>query len=79
MIKKQSTILLETLTCPSCLQKINNAVKKLDGVDPNSVNILFNASKVKLVYDASVIEIDGIEKAIQSIGYNVIKSTTKAI
>jgi copper chaperone CopZ len=78
-MKKQSTILLETLTCPSCLQKINNTVKNLDGVDAQSVNILFNASKVKLAYDASKIEIDGIEKAIQSIGYGVIKSATKTI
>lgn len=78
-MKKQSTILLETLTCPSCLQKINNTVKKLEGVDVDSVSILFNASKVKLAYDASKIEIEAIEKAIQSIGYGVIKSTTKAI
>ena len=27
---KKTTIQLETLTCPSCLQKINNAVKGLD-------------------------------------------------
>ena len=36
MIK--ATISLETLTCPSCLQKIDNAVKKLDGVE-TSVNV----------------------------------------
>jgi copper chaperone CopZ len=29
---KQATIQLETLTCPSCMQKIENAVKSLDGV-----------------------------------------------
>jgi len=78
-MKKESTILLETLTCPSCLQKINNTVKKLAGVDPDSVNILFNASKVKLACDASIIEITAIENAIQSIGYGIIKSTTKTI
>ena len=37
---KKATIQLETLTCPSCLQKINNGVKRLDGVDKNSVEVL---------------------------------------
>ena len=37
---------LEPLSCPSCSQKIANAVKGLDGVDQNSVKVLFNASKI---------------------------------
>ncbi|WP_456085605.1 heavy-metal-associated domain-containing protein [Lentibacillus cibarius] len=34
---QKATIQLETLSCPSCIQKINHAVKKLEGVNPNSV------------------------------------------
>jgi len=39
---QKATIQLETLTCPSCIQKIENAVKSLEGVDKESVNVLFN-------------------------------------
>ena len=76
---KKTTIQLETLTCPSCLQKINNAVKGLDGVDKDSVNVMFNSSKVKLEFDDSKLDIDKIEQAIKSQGYEVIKSNTKDI
>jgi len=76
---KKTTIQLETLSCPSCLQKINNAVKGLDGVDKDSVNVMFNASKVKLNFDDQKLDIKDIENAIQSLGYDVIKSNTKAI
>jgi len=78
-IMKKTTIQLETLSCPSCLQKINNAVKGLDGVDKNSVNVMFNASKVKLNFDDQKLDIKDIENAIQSLGYDVIKSNTKAL
>ncbi|WP_025725246.1 heavy-metal-associated domain-containing protein [Acholeplasma granularum] len=74
---KKTTIQLEQLTCPSCLQKINNAVKALDGVDKESVNVLFNSSKVKLNFDSSKIDISKIESSISKLGYEVIKSQTK--
>ncbi len=32
-MKNSATIQLETLTCPSCIQKIEGAVKGLDGID----------------------------------------------
>lgn len=78
-IMKKTTIQLETLSCQSCLQKINNAVKGLDGVDKDSVNVMFNASKVKLNFDDQKLDIKDIENAIQSLGYDVIKSNTKAL
>lgn len=74
---KKATIQLETLACPSCLQKIEKAVKALDGVDKESVRVLFNASKVKLDFDGERIGIEKIEKAISSIGYEVKKSLVK--
>jgi len=72
---KKATIQLETLTCPSCLQKINNAVKKIDGVDTESINVLFNSSKVKLNFDDQIVTINQIENSIENLGYGVIKST----
>ncbi|HHT48537.1 MAG TPA: heavy-metal-associated domain-containing protein [Firmicutes bacterium] len=74
---KKATLQLETLACPSCLQKIENAVKSLAGVDKESVNVLFNASKVKLNFDEDKITIDQIEKAITALGYEVIKKQVR--
>lgn len=75
---KKATLQLETLTCPSCLQKIENATKNLKGVQAESLNVLFNASKVKLNFDEDVISIEDIEQAIQSLGYEVLKSSVRA-
>ncbi|MDD2269165.1 MAG: heavy-metal-associated domain-containing protein [Eubacteriales bacterium] len=71
---KKATLQLETLTCPSCLQKIDKAVKALDGVDKESVNVLFNSSKVKLNFDDEKLSVENIEKAITTLGYEVKKS-----
>jgi copper chaperone len=76
---KKATIQLETLTCPSCLQKIDKAVKSLDGVDKESVNVMFNSSKVKLNFDDEKVTIDRIENAITALGYEVKKSQVKAV
>ena len=74
---KKATIQLESLTCPSCLQKIESAVKSLDGVEQESVNVLFNASKVKLNFDEEKLLIDQIEDAITALGYEVKKTQVR--
>ncbi|HLS09046.1 MULTISPECIES: heavy-metal-associated domain-containing protein [Bacillaceae] len=75
---QKATIQLETLSCPSCLQKIDKAVKGLNGVEKNSVKVLFNSSKVKTNFDSESVAIEEIEKAIADLGYPVIKSKVKA-
>lgn len=74
----KATIQLETLACPSCLQKIENGVKNLNGVNKDSLKVMFNASRVKVDFDESVIKIEEIEKAIQDLGYEVIRTRVKA-
>ena len=74
---KQATLQLETLTCPSCLQKIEKAVTRLDGVDSDSLKVLFNSSKVKFDFDEEVIQIEAVEKAIDQLGYEVLKTRVK--
>lgn len=74
---QKATIQLETLTCPSCIQKIENAVKSLEGVDKESVNVLFNSSKVKLDFDEEKLSIETIENAIVALGYEVKKSQVR--
>ena len=74
---KKATIQLETLTCPSCVLKIENVVKSLNGVDKESVNVLFNSSKAKFDFDAEKLSVEEIEKAITTLGYEVKKSLVK--
>ncbi|AZP04029.1 heavy-metal-associated domain-containing protein [Jeotgalibaca ciconiae] len=73
----KAILTLETLSCPSCLQKIESAVKGLDGVDFNSVKVLFNSSKVKADFDENILTVKAIEKSIENLGYSVIKSKVK--
>lgn len=74
---KSATINLETLTCPSCMLKIEGAVKGLDGIQQNTVNVSFNLSRLKLDFDEEKISIEEIEKAITKVGYEVKKSKVK--
>ena len=48
---QKAVIQLDTLTCPSCALKIEGAVKSLDGINKDSVSVLFNSSKVKVEFD----------------------------
>ena len=74
---KQATIQLDTLTCPSCVLKIESAVKNLAGVDKDSLKVLFNASKVKVDFDQEKLSVQDVEAAITNLGYEVKKSTVK--
>ena len=74
---KSATLQLESLACPSCLQKSENGMKALDGIDKDSVKVMFNASRVKLSFNEEVIEIDKIQKSIEKLGYEVLKVKVK--
>ncbi len=74
---QKANIQLETLTCPSCLQKIEGAVSNLQGIDKDSLKVMFNASRVKVDFNDDEISIEGIEKTIQDLGYEVKKSRVK--
>ncbi len=78
-MKNSATIQLETLTCPSCIQKIKGAVKNLEGIEKESVKVLFNASKLKVDFDGEKSSVDQIENAITKMGYGVEKSTVKIV
>ncbi len=76
---QKATIQLETLTCPSCMQKIENGVKALDGVNKESLKVLFNSSKVRVEFDDEKISIKDIEAAIDKLGYEVLKTQLKNV
>lgn len=74
---KSATIQLETITCPSCMQKIEAALKGLDGVAQDTVKVLFNSSKIKLDFDDAKVSIEQIEASIKKLGYEVKNSKVK--
>ena len=76
-MKKTASLQLETLTCPSCMLKIEGALKGVEGVEQDTVKVLFNSSKVKLEFDEEKSSIEEIEAAITKMGYDVLKSKVK--
>ncbi len=74
---QKAVLQLETLACPTCMQKIEAALKNVDGVDKESVKVLFNASKAKLDFDATKTTLATIQKAVETIGYEVLKASEK--
>lgn len=71
---KKATLQLETLTCPSCMQKIDKTIRTLDGIDKDSVNVMFNSSKLKVTFDDSVTSVEKIIDAISNLGFDVLSS-----
>lgn len=71
---KRATIQLETLTCPSCVAKIEGALKKVDGIDQDTTKISFSSSRVRLDFDENKVSLADIENSITKLGYDVEKS-----
>lgn len=71
---RKATIQLEELACPSCVAKIEGAVKAVNGVKDDSVKVMFNASKAKLSFDEEKTTLDAITTAINNVGYEVLSA-----
>ncbi len=74
---KNANIQLEPLACPSCLIKIENALKRLPGVEADSIKVLYNASRARLSFDDTVVTPSAIEDAITNLGYKVLKVSVR--
>jgi copper chaperone CopZ len=68
MAKK--TYQLETVSCPSCIAKIEGMLKKTEGVTESQV--LFNSSRVKVSFDENDISSEKIKEKISKLGYEVL-------
>ncbi|WP_461215673.1 heavy-metal-associated domain-containing protein [Lacticaseibacillus sp. GG6-2] len=72
---KKITLQLDALTCPSCLTKIEGALKQQAGI--SNIKVLFNASKVKAEFDDGQITPDEIKAVVTKLGYEVLKMKVK--
>lgn len=63
------TILRSTeLTCPSCIAKIEKALKSLEGVVDAQVH--FNTGRIEVEHDAKRVNADELVAVVKSVGYN---------
>lgn len=69
---KKTVLQLETLTCLSCIRRIEGTLIKLEGIETAVVK--FNASKVEVVYDEMKQSDESVLKVVKDLGYKVISS-----
>lgn len=67
---KTITYQLDTLTCPSCVAKIEKMMKKTKGIKESEV--LFNTSRVRATFDDSALESEEIVNKIERLGFSVL-------
>lgn len=67
----EKIIHLETLTCPSCVKKIEKALRNVSGV--RFVEVKFNSSRVFVEYDDKVVDDKTLESHIEALGFSVEK------
>lgn len=67
---KNIVIELDGLVCPMCSSKIENSLKKQNGIQ--SVNISYNNSKAKVSFNEEEITIEEIKDIIEDLGYDVL-------
>lgn len=69
---KTTRIQLETLTCPSCITRIEGVLNKEPGVE--KAKVLFNSSKVKIEYDEEKVSSDRLAEVIEKVGFPIVSS-----
>ena len=67
---KKAIIRIGGMTCASCSQTIENALKKTEGIVEANVNLA--SEKAVVVYDVQEIDYEGIKKVIEGTGYKVL-------
>ncbi|NLB53531.1 MAG: heavy metal-binding protein [Syntrophomonadaceae bacterium] len=61
---------MQALICPTCAQKIEVAVKSMKSV--KEVEVLFNASKVKVNFEEELGDGKEIKKTIERLGFGIL-------
>jgi len=67
---KKVIIKIGGMTCASCAQTIENALKKTEGIVEANVNLA--SEKAVVVYDVQEIDYEGIKEVIEGTGYGVL-------
>ncbi len=68
---EKTVLQLETLTCPSCVRRIEGSLSKAKGVE--SAVVKFNASKVEVEHDVTLSK-EAIQTIVSNLGYKVLST-----
>lgn len=63
---------LETLTCPSCVARIEGVLNKEPGVE--KAKVLFNSSRVNVEYDEEKVSSERLGELIEKVGFPILSS-----
>ena len=72
---KQVTLNVQGMSCGSCVNKVEENVGKLNGVE--SVKVQLSDGKVDIAFNEGAIELGEIKGAIKDTGYEVIEEPTE--
>lgn len=67
------TIPIGGMTCAACAQRVEKAIRKLDGVATVSVN--FATEKATVEYQPQTVRLSAIKEAIQKAGYQALEAS----
>jgi copper chaperone CopZ len=64
---RKTTLRAQDLTCPSCVAKIEKALKGVDGV--SAADVHFTTGRISVVHDPSQANVDDLVGAVLKAGY----------
>lgn len=64
------TYQMETVSCPSCIAKIEGMLGQTEGIKESQV--MFNSSRVKVAFDEAQVDSNAIKAKIAALGYQVL-------
>jgi copper chaperone CopZ len=64
---KKTLLRSQELSCPSCVAKIETALKALDGV--SDAKVFFNTGKIEVQHDPQTVNAEELVKAVKAVGY----------
>ncbi len=71
---KAVTVKIGGMTCASCAKTIEIVINELNGVEDVNVNLATESARI--VYDANVVDLEEIKRAIEEIGYKFLGITS---
>ncbi|MDR1445521.1 MAG: heavy metal translocating P-type ATPase [Treponema sp.] len=72
---ENQTLSIGGMTCAACAQRIEKAIRRLEGIETASVNLA--TEKATVVYDPQKLRIVAIRESIEKAGYKVLESSGK--
>jgi copper chaperone len=66
---KKTLLRSRELSCPSCVAKIEGALKALHGV--SEAKVFFNSGKIEVEHDPELVRPADLIRVVKSVGYEV--------